>query len=84
MFLHIVGPICFLNIHGWAIIRLNFWGNLLEKSAFWASKLRNWPLLKHGPVIEILRYYLHENLGEEGIYFDWNTVIMQHTPRNFR
>ena len=36
--------------------RLDFWGNLVEKSAFLASKLGNGPLLEHGPLIEILGY----------------------------
>ena len=44
---------CF-NIHGWAFIRGSIFFNLLEKSAFLASKLGNRPLLEHGPVIEIL------------------------------
>ena len=55
MFLHNVGPI-FINIYGWAFIRVDFLGNLLERLAFLASKLGNGPLLEHWPVIEILRY----------------------------
>ena len=39
--------------------RHDFWGNLLEKSAFLASKLGNGPLLEHGPVIEILLYLVN-------------------------
>ena len=30
--------------------------NLLEKWAFFYSKLGNWPLLEHGPVIVIFLY----------------------------
>ena len=57
MFLHNVGPsVFFLNIPGWAFIRLDFWGNLLGKSTVLASKLGNGPLLEHGSKIEILQY----------------------------
>ena len=46
---------------GEPLLEARILGNLLEKSAFLASKLGNWPLLEHGPVIEgpvieILRY----------------------------
>ena len=57
MFLHNVGLI-FCNIRGLAFIRGSIFLNLLEKSAFLASKLGNGPLLEHGPVIEILQYIL--------------------------
>ena len=57
MFLHNVGPI-FFNIRGWAFIRGSiFFGNLLEKSAFLASKLGNWPLLEHDFKVS-MQYYL--------------------------
>ena len=54
MFLHNIGPIFFQ--YSWVDLywRLDSWGNLLEKSAFLASKLGNGPLLEHGQVIEIL------------------------------
>ena len=56
IFLHNLRVI-FFNIHRRAfIIGSIFLGNLLEKSAFLASKLGNGPLLEHGPVIEILLY----------------------------
>ena len=41
---------------GGPLLEAGFLGNLLEKSAFLASKLGNGSLLEHGPLIEILRY----------------------------
>ena len=35
---------------GGPLLEARFLGNLLEKSAFLASKLGNGPLLEHGPV----------------------------------
>ena len=56
-FLHkvYIGPIFFYNIRGWVFIRLNFGGNLLEKSAFLASKLGDGHLLEQMPLIEFIR-----------------------------
>ena len=57
MFLHNIGPI-FLE-YSWVGLyegSIFFW-KLLGKSSFWASNLGNGPLLEHGPVKEILRYF---------------------------
>ena len=70
MLLHNVGPIFFRNICGWAFIRLDFLGNMLEKSTFLASKLGNGPLLEHGPLIEILRYPNMALLYTKGFFFN--------------
>ena len=45
-------------------LSLEAMGLVLKKSAFLASKLRDGPLLEHGPLIDFLHFYLHlyENL----------------------
>ena len=42
-------------------------GNLLEKSAYLASKLGNGRLFEHGPLIEILRY-MPTSQGNAGVF----------------